>query len=312
MPLRDSSPTHNQLTWDRSLPSYSIVVPARNEEETLSEVLELVRDLTDDLILVDGHSSDGTVAIARQYGARVIQDNGLGKGDAVRVGLDNARHPITVFIDADGSHDAKDIPKLIIPVAGGAADLGRASRMLGGSEELFGSVLEVTRLMGSLVISLSINYRYGVRLTDYQNGFRAIRTEVGKAIGLTSNITTIEQEIAMKCLRYGYRVIERPTHEYHRKGGVSKTNVLSCAHIYVCNLISGLLRPKRSGVRALSTAEYFEQTSTDKPVAVNSLSASRLGLECPLCGRVGETMLLKERSDLRLCRCRSCGLVHQS
>jgi glycosyltransferase involved in cell wall biosynthesis len=248
MPLRDSSPTHSQLTRDQSLPPYSIVVPARNEEETLSEVLELVRDLTDDLILVDGHSSDGTVAIARQYGARVIQDNGLGKGDAVRVGLANARHPITVFIDADGSHDAKDIPKLVTPIAAGEADLVMASRMLGGSEELFGSILEVTRLMGSLVISLSINYRYGVRLTDYQNGFRAIRTEVGRTLGLTSNITTIEQEMAMKCLKRGYRVMEVPSHEYRRKGGVSKINVLRVGHVYVLNLLCGLIgrRSKRT------------------------------------------------------------------
>ena len=64
-----------------------------------------------------------------------------------------------------------------------------ASRMLGGSDELFGSILEVARLMGSLVISLAINYRYGLRLTDYQNGFRAIHTEVGRTLDLTSNIS---------------------------------------------------------------------------------------------------------------------------
>jgi len=91
---------------------YSIVVPARNEEETIGEVLQLLQNMTDDLIVIDGHSSDETAAIAEQYGARVLQDNGRGKGDAVRVGLATARHPITVFIDADGSHDPKDIPTL--------------------------------------------------------------------------------------------------------------------------------------------------------------------------------------------------------
>jgi dolichol-phosphate mannosyltransferase len=220
---------------------YSIVVPARNEEQTIGDVLRAVRDMTDDLIMIDGHSSDATVAIARQYGARVVEDNGRGKGDAVRVGLAAAHCPITVFIDADGSHDPRDIPKLVAPIAAGEADLVMGSRMLGGSEELFGSISELIRLIGSLVISLSINYRYGVRLTDYQNGFRAIRTEVGRTIGLTSNITTIEQEMAMKCLKHGYRVVERPAHEYRRKGGVSKINVLKVAHIYVVNLIRGLI-----------------------------------------------------------------------
>ena len=221
--------------------SYSIVVPARNEEKTIGVVLEVVRHMTDDLIVVDGHSSDKTVVIARRYGARVVEDNGRGKGDAVRIGLAQARYPITVFIDADGSHEPKDIPALVAPIVAGEADLVMASRMLGGSEELFGSVREVVRLTGSLLISLSINYRYGVRLTDYQNGFRAIRTEVGRSIGLTSDITTIEQEMAMKCLNQGYRVIERPSHEYRRKGGVSKINVLQVSHRYVLNLACGLI-----------------------------------------------------------------------
>lgn len=224
---------------------YSVVVPARNEERTIGNVLKAVQDMTDDLILIDGHSSDATVAIARHYGARVVEDNGRGKGDAVRVGLAAARCPITVFIDADGSHDPSDIPTLVAPILAGEADLVMGSRMLGGSEELFGSISEVIRLIGSLVISLSINYRYGVRLTDYQNGFRAIRTDVGRTIGLTSNITTIEQEMAMKCLKDGYRVVERPAHEYRRKGGVSKINVMKVAHIYVLNLIGGLIGRRR-------------------------------------------------------------------
>jgi hypothetical protein len=111
------------------------------------------------------------------------------------------------------------------------------------------------------VVSLSINYRYGVRLTDYQNGFRTIRTEVGRTIGLTSDITTIEQEMAMKCLKNGYRVIELPSHEYRRKGGVSKINVLRVGHCYVVNLIRGLIgRRKRSDFT---------------PAPVNSASSSK-------------------------------------
>jgi dolichol-phosphate hexosyltransferase len=94
---------------------YSIVVPARNEEATLAEVLEGLRGLTDDLLVVDGHSSDKTVVLAKDYGARVVSDNGRGKGDAIRVALARVHHPITVFIDADGSHDPGDIQKLVGP-----------------------------------------------------------------------------------------------------------------------------------------------------------------------------------------------------
>jgi dolichol-phosphate hexosyltransferase len=224
---------------------YTIVVAARNEEETIGAVLSALRPLTDDLVVVDGRSTDRTYAIALAHGARVVQDTGRGKGEAVRLGLEVARHAITVFFDADGSHDPADIPKLVAPIVRGEADLVMGSRMLGGSEELFGSLSEVVRLMGSLVISLSINYRFGVRLTDYQNGFRAIRTELGRAAGLTSDITTIEQEMAMKLLRAGRRVTEVPTHEFRRQGGVSKIEVMKVAHRYGWSLLCGLLPPSR-------------------------------------------------------------------
>jgi dolichol-phosphate hexosyltransferase len=225
----------------------TIIIPARNEEKTIEIVLKDVKDMTNDLIVIDGHSTDGTAEIARKYNARLILDNGLGKGDAIRIGLNEARLPVTVFIDADGSHDPKDIVKLVNPILHDKFDMVMGSRMLGGSDELFGSISEVIRLMGSLIISLSINYRFGVRFTDFQNGFRAIKTEVGRNLGLRSNITTIEQEMAMKCLHYGYRITEVPTHEYKRKGGVSKINVMRVAHRYVWSLISGIAKPVNPG-----------------------------------------------------------------
>jgi dolichol-phosphate mannosyltransferase len=224
---------------------FSIVVPARNEEATIADVLNAVREMTDDLLVVDGHSTDATVAVAQQCGARVIQDNGRGKGDAIRVALEAVRHPITVFMDADGSHDPRDIPRLVAPIQADEFDLVMGSRMLGGSDELFGSFSEVIRLTGSLVIALLINYRFGLRLTDYQNGFRAIRTETGRSIGLTSNLPTIEQEMAIKALRYGYRVTEVPAHEYRRKAGTTKINVWRVGHFYVWNVFRGIVVPRR-------------------------------------------------------------------
>jgi len=227
---------------------FSIVVPTRNEEETLGEVLAHTQDMTDDLIVVDGHSTDKTVAIAKAYGARVLQDHGRGKGDALRVGLEQVRHSIVVFMDADGSHDPQDIPKLVAPITAGDADLVIGSRMLGGSEEMYGTLAELVRMIGGITITLVINFRFGARFTDYQNGFRAIRTDVARTIELTSNLSTIEQEMAMKCLRYGYRIEERAAHEHRRKGGESKIEVIPLAPRYLWNLISELIRPRTARV----------------------------------------------------------------
>ena len=225
---------------------YSIIVPTKNEEATIENVLEKVKLMSDDVFIVDGHSTDKTCSIAKKHGIRVILDNRLGKGDAIRVGLANAKNPITVFIDADGSHDPEDIPLLVEPIIQNKADLVIGSRMTGGSDELFGSISEAVRLFGSVIITLAINYRFNVRLTDYQNGFRAISTDVGNAIKLKSNITTIEQEMGMKCLKYGYKIMEIPAHEYRRKGGVSKIYVVRVGHKYVWSLLTGIFTLKSS------------------------------------------------------------------
>lgn len=220
---------------------FSLVIPTLNEEQSLEDVLKSVAGLTDDIFVIDGNSTDRTIDIVKKYSLPFYEDDGLGKGSAIRKALHISKHPITVFIDADGSHDPNDIFKLIEPIIKDNYDLVMGSRMLGGSDELFGSFSEFIRLMGSMIISLTINYRFNVRFTDYQNGFRAIKTEVGKKLNLKSNKTTIEQEMAMKCLQYGFRMKEVPTHEYRRKGGISKINVLKVSHLYILSLLSGVL-----------------------------------------------------------------------
>jgi dolichol-phosphate hexosyltransferase len=81
------------------------------------------------------------------------------------------------------------------------------------------------RYVGSQLIMLAINYRWRVRLTDSQNGFRALRRDVALALGLTSDLTTIEQEMLMRALKLKCRVVEVASHEYERRWGVSKVKV---------------------------------------------------------------------------------------
>ena len=146
-------------------------------------------------------------------------DDGHGKGDGIRKAIEVAGGDVIVFIDADGSHDHRDIPSLTAPILAGEADLVVGSRWTGGSDELGGDIGKFIRSTGSSIITLAINYRWGVRLTDSQNGFRAISTKAGRAITLEENIFTIEQEMIMECLRHGFRVTETPTHEYKSDAG---------------------------------------------------------------------------------------------
>jgi dolichol-phosphate mannosyltransferase len=218
----------------------SVVIPAKNEESNIAEVIRKCRPHADEIIVVDGHSTDRTVQIARESGALVLFDNGKGKGAAIQVGLRQAGGEVIVFVDSDGSHDPDDIPRLIRPIQEGYADLVVGSRMRGGSDELHGDLEKFIRVIGSDIITLCINYRFGVRLTDSQNGFRAIRKDVGISINLQEDIFTIEQEMIMKALRKGYSVVEIPAHEYERRSGKSHIVVWKVAHRYVWCLLKNL------------------------------------------------------------------------
>ena len=219
----------------------SIVIPALNEETTIAAVIEQCNKYGDEILLIDGHSSDKTRDIAESFGIKVLIDNGKGKGAALRQAIFEVTGDVIVFIDADGSHDPADIPKLVAPILEGKADHVTGSRLLGGSSELHGGFDEFLRLAGSSFITACINWRYKTFLSDSQNGFRAIRTDVAKQLRLCENITTIEQEMIIQSLKKGFRVVEVPTHEYKRIAGYSKIRVNRVWFRYSYSLLKALI-----------------------------------------------------------------------
>jgi dolichol-phosphate mannosyltransferase len=221
-------------------PTVTIVVPSKNEAGLIGEIVDAVRPYGDVLVM-DGHSTDETREIAAAHGARVVLDGGRGKGQAIRQSLGETASDIVVFIDADGSHEPRDIPALVAPIAAGEADLVIGSRGKGGSDELHGTLEQFIRYIGSQLIMLAINYRWNVRLTDSQNGFRAIRREVGIALGMKSNLTTIEQEMLMLALKKGYRVGEIPSHEFERRWGTSKVVVWKLWWAYIWSFLRNIV-----------------------------------------------------------------------
>jgi glycosyltransferase involved in cell wall biosynthesis len=244
MGARDRHSVTNRATTSLSEPvpdsRVTVVIPARDEEGIIGEIVKAVKQYADEVMVVDGHSKDRTREVASEYGVRVILDGGRGKGEAMRMALDQATTGIVVFIDADGSHEPRDIPKLVAPIRAGEADLVIGSRQTGGSDELHGTVEQFIRYIGSQLIMLGINYRWNVRFTDSQNGFRAIRRDVGIRLGLTSNLTTIEQEMEMKALKQGFRVQEVSSHEYERRWGTSKVVVWRLWPAYVWSFLRNI------------------------------------------------------------------------
>jgi dolichol-phosphate mannosyltransferase len=202
-----------------------VVIPTLDEVATLAQVIEGVRPFCGEIIVIDGGSTDGTMEIAQKASVRCETLLVRGKGRALRHALTLVHLPITVFIDADGSHDARDIPRVVEPVARKRAALSVASRWTGGSDELHGDMNKWLRRSGSRVLTTLVNLRWGARLSDIQNGFRAFDTRIGQKIGLCEDDFTIEQEMIMKFLAGGFRVVNVPSHEYARQGGQAKLNL---------------------------------------------------------------------------------------
>lgn len=224
-----------------------VVIPTLNEAATIAAVIEGVRPFCEEILVIDGGSEDGTIELARDCGARVEVLRQRGKGRALRHALQIVSQPITVFIDADGSHDAKDIPRLVAPLRAGRADMVVGSRWAGGSDELHGDMNKWLRRNGSLLLTTLVNIRFRARLSDIQNGFRALQTQIGRDIGLRENDFTIEQEMVMKFLAGGFRVRNVPAHEYARQGGEAKLDlgrVWFRFGIVVLRHLFGLSRPQ--------------------------------------------------------------------
>lgn len=208
--------------------SVSIVIPAYNEEKTIGYVIEKTTKVMDSLglpyeiIVVDDGSIDRTRENASNYKVKVLfNERNMGKGYALRRGFRSARGNIIITMDADGSHDPKEIPLLIKPALEGA-DMVAGSRFLGGQKGYTSKL----HILGNKIINMIIMVMTRKMITDSQTGLRAIRREALKKISLDSNGFEIETEITVKMLKNGFRLQEIPIDCKKREQGRSRIRTL--------------------------------------------------------------------------------------
>lgn len=210
------------------MPKVSVIIPAKDEEETLPHVLtDLNATIAEtpsyefEVICVDDHSTDTTAQIARSFGARVVQNTRApGKGMALRAGFEAATGDVLVMMDADYSHRAEEIPLLLSALTDGVA-LVIGSRVVGGSEEY-----THVRALGNVFLSASLGLCTGRYLSDALNGFKVFRRQIFTDYVYTSRNFEIEIEIVANALRSGLRVVEVSSHERARAGGQMKSRVI--------------------------------------------------------------------------------------
>ncbi len=232
--------------------NFSIVVPVLNEEENLKILLPYLKDISDDVLVIDGGSTDKSYDVCKKFhNIRFFNQKkkkaggGMGKGNAMLEAAKHSKFNVICFIDADLAHEPKYINNLVNPIINGDFKHVSASRMLGGSSELFKGGDHFFRLLGSLVINYLISFKFNFTMSDCQNGFRAIDKKLLTRLNCSSAHTTIEQEMVGKTLALGIPILEIPSHEYSRINGVSKINILKHGPIYIFYLIKILFFSKK-------------------------------------------------------------------
>lgn len=198
-------------------PRVSIVVPALNEQENLAYMLPRIPSWAYEVILVDGHSVDRTVEVARQAlpGVTVITQDGHGKGDAMRRGFAAATGDVIVMLDADGSADPAEIPAFVGALLAGA-DLAKGTRFAqgGGSADI-----SLFRNLGNWVFTRAARLLFRSRYTDLCYGYNAFWRDILPILHLDAAGFEIETQLNLRALRARLRVVEVPSFEARRTFG---------------------------------------------------------------------------------------------
>ena len=218
----DHTAGHAADQWDPSAPTVSVVIPVRNEERNIEWVLDRLPAYVDEVVIVDGFSSDATIAKARQLrpDVVVVQQLGSGKGAAMRTGFEVSTGDYVVVLDADCSMDPAEIDYYVDALAQGYQFV-KGSRFLrgGGSHDL-----TPLRTWGNRMLTRSVNVMWSVPFSDLCYGYVAFKRDVLDVLAPTATGFEIETQMCVHAVKANLRIAEVPTIELPRKHGASNLN----------------------------------------------------------------------------------------
>jgi len=189
----------------------SVIIPAFNEEKTIELILKKVNGLEIegidvDLLVVNDCSTDGTRAIVEDYMVKnpdhsirlLDQEKNMGKGAAIRRGIDEARGDYLVVQDADLEYDPKEFKELLAPLRNGVADVVYGSRFMGSKPH---RILFFWHSLGNRILTFLSNLFNNLNLTDMETCYKMFRSDIIKKIYLRENRFGFEPELTAKIAR---------------------------------------------------------------------------------------------------------------
>jgi glycosyltransferase involved in cell wall biosynthesis len=202
----------------------SVVIPALNEAENLPSVLATIPEDVFEIVLVDGASTDATIAVAQRCrpDIRVVTQNAYGKGNALECGFSAARGDIIVMLDADGSANGAEIPRFVKALQEGA-DLAKGSRFIGG-----GGSADITALrrVGNRFLGSLVNLLFRTRYTDLCYGYNALWRRCLPRLSLNCDGFEVETLLNIRAARTNLPVREVPSDDERRLHGESHLHVV--------------------------------------------------------------------------------------
>jgi glycosyltransferase involved in cell wall biosynthesis len=200
-------------------PSVSIILPVINEAANLPHVFATLPEWVDEVVLVDGHSTDETIAVTRRLrpDIKVVTQPGKGKGDALRAGFNASRGDIIVAIDGDGSTDGREILQFVSALLAGA-DFAKGSRFSsgGGSDDI-----TIRRRLGNKALNVLVNRMFGTQYSDLCYGYNAFWSRYLPDLSVDCPGFEIEALMSIRAAKAGLVIQEIPSHERRRLHGTS-------------------------------------------------------------------------------------------
>lgn len=224
-------------------PTVTVLIPALNESENLPFVLPAIPEWVNEVILVDGDSTDGTDKISRELmpDIRVVNQEGKGKGAALRSGFSVATGDIVVTLDADGSMDPSEIPAFVGALTSGA-ELAKGSRFVQG-----GGTVDMTplRKLGNWCLVILVNHLFHVRYSDITYGYNAVWRVHADVLALDIDGWACEIISNIRAARHGLRVVEVASFEQVRLAGQPKLRTFSAGWMILKGILAERFKPHR-------------------------------------------------------------------
>ncbi len=230
-------------------PTVSLIIPTLNEAENLPLILPFIpMDEVDEVILVDGRSTDGTVETSRRImpSIKLVMEKKLGKGAALAAGYKASAGDIIIVMDADGSNDPREIPRFIHALREGA-DFVKGSRFASG-----GGTTDMPRIrrLGNACFVHLVNLLFNGTFTDLCYGYHAFWRYCLSTLDLKDvNGFEIDTALYLRAMRTSLKIMEVPSFEGYRFLGVGKLRTipdgLRVLQTIFREFISSLRQPRR-------------------------------------------------------------------